>query len=124
MTRAEAATWSRLDGDGFSLEIAPLDDPALAEALGASGLRFIRHAVGDHGLPPIAGKGVGGLLDLNADWPSQHGGLLMVTEAGRLKGWRPEQGALTLFDLSRAPVLSMVGRGGPRLAVFGLLAGD
>ena len=123
LRKASRAAWSRLDGEGFSLEIAPLDDAALAAALGASDLRLVRHGVGDHGLPPVVEGRIGFVLDLNAGWPSQHGGLLIFADGDRVRGWRPEPGALTLFDTARPPILSGVSPGAraPRLAVMGSL---
>lgn len=124
LRKADRAVWSRLEGDGFSLETAPLDDPELSAALGAADLHLIRHGEGDHGLPPIIEGRVGFILDLCPAWPSQHGGLLMFTDGDRIRGWRPEQGALTLFDLARPLILSVVSRDarGPRVAVLGRLA--
>jgi len=122
--RAVSSDWTALSGDGFSLQTAPLDDPGLTDAIGVSDLRFVRHGAGDHGLPPIAEARIGFVLDLNPDWPSQHGGLLMVADGERVRGWRPERGALTLFDLSRPLILSVVSRDArtPRVAVLGRLA--
>lgn len=124
LRRAQAADWTALAGEGHALETAPLADPNLAAILGADELRFMRHAPGDYGLPPAVETGIGFVLDLTPGWASQHGGLLLFAQGDRVRGWRPEQGALTLFELRRPLILSVVGpeARGPRVAVLGRLA--
>jgi hypothetical protein len=123
LAAAAMADWSSLAGDGYALDIASLGAPALMTALGASDLRLIRHDHGQLGLPPADRGRIGFILDLNTGWPSEHGGLLMFQDGDRLRGWRPERGALTLFDLSRPLILSVVtpAARAPRLAVLGRL---
>lgn len=120
---AEAADWTVERGEGYALETAPLEAPELAAALGASGLRLVRHGPGNYGLPVLDDGGVGFVLDLVEGWPSQHGGLLMFEDGDKIRGWRPEPGALTLFDLKGPVILSVVTpRAGRRIAVLGRLA--
>jgi hypothetical protein len=84
----------------------------------------VRHGAGGRGLPPLDGTGWGFTLDLNRGWRSSWGGLLLFVEAdGTAKGWRPEAGALTLYDLARPPLLTAVVPGAPaRLSVVGRAA--
>lgn len=121
---AASAAWTSLTGEDFDLDAAPLHDPKLLEALSASDLKLIRHRGGQYGLPLADIDRVGFILDLSPDWHSEYGGLLMFEDGDRLRGWRPEPGALTLFDLSRPLVLSLVTTAAPapRLAVLGRLA--
>lgn len=120
VAEAAGAVWTATAGDGFSLETAAAG-PSGAD-LGLQDIRLIRHRPGDYGLPPL-GAGVGVVIDLNTDWPSRHGGLLLVAEGDGLRGWRPEPGAVTLFDAARPPTLTLVApaAAGPRLALIGRL---
>ena len=120
--------WRRLADAERALEQAPLD-PCLAAPLQAAlaplapalrHVRLVRHGAGAFGLPPM--DGLAFTLDLTLGWTSDDGGLLLFVDAdGRVEGWRPEAGALTLYDSARPPVLSMlpptVRRA--RLAIFG-----
>jgi hypothetical protein len=123
LAAASTAQWAATTGDGHALDSASLAAPDLAAALGASDLRLIRHSPGQSGLPPLAGGRTGLVLDLNSDWSSPHGGLLLFQDGDRVRGWRPERGSLTLFDGSRPPILSLVTPAArtPRLAVLGVL---
>lgn len=82
---------------------------------------WMRHDAGRFGAPAFAGP-LGFVLDVNAGWRASWGGLLLFgDEDGRLEGWRPERGALTLFDVTRPPVLTLVTplAGAARLALVG-----
>ncbi|MDP2261423.1 MAG: hypothetical protein Q8J89_17075 [Caulobacter sp.] len=123
LAAAASAHWTPQAGEDHALDTAPLTAPDLMAALGATSLRLIRHAPGQWGLPPAEAGRIGLVLDLISDWPSAHGGLLLVQDGEPLRGWRPEPGALTLFDRSRPPTLSLVTPAArtPRLAVLGVL---
>lgn len=123
LATAASATWTTRSGPGYSLDMAPLETPGIAAGLGASNLQLIRHAPGHYGLPPVEAGGVGLVLDLNEDWPSHHGGLVMIEDGGQLRGWRPQAGALMMFPASRPPLLTMVTPSAltPRLALLGCL---
>lgn len=125
LATAASAKWTTRSGPGHSLDMAPLEAPDIAAGLGASTLQLIRHAPGQYGLPPVGAAGPGLLLDLNEDWPSHHGGLVMIEDGGQLRGWRPQAGALMMFQASRPPLLTMVTPSAltPRLALFGCLDG-
>jgi hypothetical protein len=128
----EAGDWRRLSDAERDLELRPLTDRSFAgalddalRALGLDGLvgeaTVVRHAAGGRGLPPAPGGGFGFVLDLNAAWRSGWGGLLLfVDEHGRAHGWRPEAGAITVYDPARPPLLTAVTAGAPpRLSVVG-----
>ncbi len=122
LTIAKAGRWARLEGDGRGLDAGDEGDGALAAALGVASARFVRHRAGDFGLPPTE-AGTSFLLDLNADWPSRRGGLLLFQDGDRVAGFRPQAGAVTLFDGARAPLLTLVAPGAPdRYAIIGRLA--
>jgi hypothetical protein len=123
LAAASTAQWVATTGDGHALDTASLEAPDLAAALGASDLWLIRHSPGQSGLPPIVGGRTRLLLDLNSDWSSAHGGLLLFQDGDRVRGWRPERGSLTLFAGSRPPILSLVTPAArtPRLAVLGVM---
>lgn len=108
---AAGSRWSSHRGDGISAEIS--EGPE-----GIGGL-LIRHGPGDHGLPAVEGP-IGFVLDLSDGWRSWSGGLLLFTDGDSVRGWRPERGAVTLFDTARPPLLTLLGPGaGERLAVVG-----
>ena len=125
---ASAAAWSPAAGGAYELApLDPADAAALHDAFAPLGraprdLQLVRHRAGHEGLPPV--QEVGFVLDLSPDWPSGDGGLLLfVDEHGRVEGWRPEAGALTLYDAARPPLLTMVAphASRARLAVAGSL---
>jgi len=62
------------------------------------------------------GARAGFLLDLEApDWRSEWGGLLLFrADHGRVSGYRPIPGALTLFEASTAPFISLATMEAPR----------
>lgn len=123
-SRLADADWLRVATEEGRLATAEIDRPSALEVLGELGsLMAICHGSGDHGLPPLMGA-TAFVLDLNADWGSQQGGLLLFGDNGRVEGWRPEPGALTLFDPARPPLLTAVtpGAPGPRLCLVGTLA--
>lgn len=113
---APSAKWSSPHPqDGWSQapagpETASRWAQTLSRALGdaeARALRWLRHPPGARGLPAFEGAGF--VLDLNADWRSEWGGLLLFVEpSGRVEGWRPEPGGLTLFQGHAPPVLTQV----------------
>ncbi|HEX8570778.1 MAG TPA: hypothetical protein VF699_12780 [Caulobacteraceae bacterium] len=121
------ADWTpAADGTYEIAALPPVAEAALRDALARLGdaldLRLVRHGPRGAGLPPA--KGVGFTVDLSRDWRSSDGGLLLfVDEEGRAEGWRPEPGALTLYDAARPPLLTMVvpGVAKPRVALFGRL---
>lgn len=121
-----AVTWiPEGDHERAVLSSPPLAS-AIAEALKGLGLpaptslRLLRHGPLARGLPAVSGLVF--LLDLT-DGRSQDGGLLLFGEE-RVEGWHPEAGALTVFDGSRPPLLTLVTATAkaPRLSVFGTLA--
>lgn len=123
-SRLADAEWRRVTTENARLAVAEIDRPDPLMVFGVlESLSAICHGSGDHGLPPSTG-GSAFILDLNADWGSQHGGLLLFADNGRLEGWRPEPGAVTLFDAARPPLLTAVtpGAPSPRLALLGTLA--
>ncbi|HEY0053571.1 MAG TPA: hypothetical protein VGB49_09180 [Caulobacteraceae bacterium] len=95
----------------------------LAVGVDADPARFLRHEPGGRGLPAMEGEARWFVLDLNADWPSEAGGLLLFEAGDRADGWTPKPGGLTLFDTGHVPVLSLVApsASGARLAVWGRL---
>ena len=117
LAEADAGGWRASEGPAHGFETAeppPETTAAFAAALGLLGLELrrspalVRHPPGGHGAPPPEG-GVGCLLDLDTDWRSEAGGLLLLLEPeGSVHGWRPEAGALTLYAERRAPLLTMV----------------
>ena len=126
--------WSRIRDEARDLELKPLDDAAFAEALARSLQPFgfapaaapslLRHNPGQFGTPPAPSEEACFLIDLNPEWRSEWGGLaLFVGEHGRAQGWRPQAGALLLYDAVRPLLLTMVSPGAPtpRLALFGRL---
>lgn len=67
-------------------------------------------------------KGGGFLLDLDPpEWRSEWGGLLLFQDVdGRVQGYRPVPGALTLFSARARPLISLVTlRAPPRVALHG-----
>lgn len=126
--RAAPAEWRGESGPGRRYEVAPLAAELAARVRAAfaeaglaapAELRLMRHATGDHGLPPGAVL----VLDLEPAWRSADGGLLLFPEGDdRAVGWRPEAGAVTLFDADAPPVLSLVApcAPNPRRALVGL----
>ncbi len=125
--------WLRVTDAGRDLEERPFDDRVftrcLAEALAqigleAGALRLVRHQSGGFGLPAAEGP-LAFAIDLNSDWRSDWGGLLLFAGArGPLSGWRPEPGALTVFDAAGGAALSLIAPEAvePRLMLFGPLA--
>jgi hypothetical protein len=64
----------------------------------------------------------GFLLDLDpSDWRSEWGGLLLFHEnAGRVHGFRPVTGALTLFSATDRPLISLITpQGSRRTSILG-----
>lgn len=113
------------DYETTALPAGPLAD-AVAAALAREGfgppatIRLLRHGSLARGLPKA--EGLVFMLDLT-DGRSQDGGLLLFGE-DRVDGWRPEAGALTVFDGSRPPLMTLVTATAksPRISVFGTLA--
>jgi hypothetical protein len=73
----------------------------------------------------VSGDAAGGfLIDLDPpEWRSQWGGLLLFAESGdgRLHGFRPVPGALTLFDARARPSISLIVPQAPRrISLLGL----
>lgn len=122
-----AATWTVVEAEGVRCSSAPFHDKALATAIAGalsamglsapSSLTLLRCAPDDHGLP--AGEGIGFLLDLT-DGRVIDGGLVMDRREP-MTGWRPEAGALILFDAARPPLLTVMAPHAPgfRVAVLG-----
>lgn len=116
--------WRPVATDRQALQTLAFQDDAVTAALPALGLGaavtliVARHDFGDWGLP-IARHPRAFVLDLNEDWPSPWGGLLLFGEEGRLAGWRPEPGAATVFDGDRPPLLTMITARTPRLCLLG-----
>ncbi len=129
-----SGAWRRFADDHRDLDIRPLTEKALVAAL-TRALRplgfapaappvLMRHRAGQFGAPDAPAEDAAFLVDLNAGWRSEWGGLvLFVGEHGRAQGWRPEAGALTLYDALRPPLVTMVSSTAPepRLAFFGRL---
>jgi hypothetical protein len=113
---AAEAGWRAVSGADHAFDTAAAASPAAAAfraALARIGLDakapvMVRHPPGAYGAP-APGQGIGCLLDLNEEWASQDGGLLLLVEPeGSVHGWRPAAGALTLYTAARTPLLSMV----------------
>ncbi|ATQ41634.1 hypothetical protein [Caulobacter mirabilis] len=122
LATAKAGCWMRLEGEGRGLDASDGGGGALAAALGVASARLVRHRAGDFGLPPTE-AGTTFLLDLNDDWPSPRGGLLLFQDGDQVAGFRPQAGAVTLFDGARTPLLTLVAPGAPdRYAIIGRLA--
>lgn len=107
------ADWARRRNEGGA---CPADRVAelLVEFGSASDVRWW-----DEAQPLPTGRGF--VLDLS-DRPSQQGGLLLVPDGDRLTGWRPEAGALTVFEPGALLVSPVTPGAAPRPAILGRLA--
>lgn len=129
-----SGAWRRFADDQRDLDLRPLTEKPLVQALAraftplgfepAAPPVLMRHRAGQFGAPHAPAEDACFLIDLNAGWRSEWGGLILfVGDQGRAQGWRPEAGALTLYDGMRPPLLTMVSSSAPepRLAFFGRL---
>ncbi|HYE47560.1 MAG TPA: hypothetical protein VEA44_17475 [Caulobacter sp.] len=120
---SEAAAALLRDPDSF--DPTPVFEIAsdLYGSLQGAGSRTLLLRPGDSLAPILPGGAKGGfLLDLDPPaWRSEWGGLLLFQDpGGRVHGYRPVPGALTLFPAPAAPLISLISpQGIQRASILG-----
>lgn len=84
---------------------------------------LIRHQTGDRGLPVAKTDGeLGFSLDLSdGNRPIDGGLLLFVDQGGRVAGWRPQRGALTIWSGIEPELTELIPGAPERIGLFGRL---